>query len=373
MTTAWLAADLARLADSAPPAAPMIVPEQLVCFTPGLDLWDFWPIQEIDGRTARFGNAELWISLGAPADGTSVERHGRARMRLLEREGAAWRDRGNLLPDGFTPGSREWSGSAIVDTDHRRVTLFFTAAGRRGERRLSYEQRLFQTDARVDARDLVDWSTPVQSIASDGRVYHAAAQAEGEPGTIKAFRDPAFFRDPADGTDYLLFAASLGQSTDMFNGAIGLAQGAGTGKWHLREPLVSADGVNNELERPHLLACGGLYYLFWSTQHSVFAPGTVAPTGLYGMVAAELCGPYSPLNGSGLVFGNPAHAPEQAYSWLVAPDLSVSSFTDKAALGTFARGQSRARHMLAPTIRLALDGASARVVAGDVACRTPRA
>jgi len=373
MTTTWLATHLARLADSAPPAAPIIVPKQLVCFAPGLDLWDFWPVQEIDGRTARFGNAELWIALGAPADRTSVERHGRARLRLLEREGARWRDRGDLLPDGFTPGSREWSGSAIVDTDHRRVTLFFTAAGRRGEARPSYEQRLFQTDARVDERDLVDWSTPVQSIASDGRVYHAAAQAEGEPGTIKAFRDPAFFRDPADGTDYLLFAASLGQSTDMFNGAIGLARRTGTGGWRLLDPLIAADGVNNELERPHLLLHGGLYYLFWSTQHSVFSPGTAAPTGLYGMVAAKLRGPYAPLNGSGLVFANPAHAPEQAYSWLVAPDLSVSTFIDKAALDAFARGQSRARHMLAPTLRLALDGASTRLVADDVACRAPRA
>ena len=368
MTTAWLSAHLARLAGNALPAAPVFGPARLACFTPGLDLWDFWPVQEPGGATARFDGAVLWIALGAPAVGASIERHDRARLRLLERSDLGWRDRGNLLPDGLTPGSREWSGSAVVDAEHRRITLFFTAAGRRGEARLSYEQRLFQTNARVDGRNLTEWTTPVQSVASDGQIYHRAAQADGAPGTIKAFRDPAFFRDPADGADYLLFAGSLGRSTDVFNGAIGLAYRTGPDGWTLLDPLIAADGVNNELERPHLIVRDGLYYLFWSTQRSVFAPGILAPTGLYGMVGAAQQGPYAPLNGSGLVFANPADAPAQAYSWLVAPDLSVSSFSDAAAIDAFAHGKTPARHMLAPALHLALDGARAWLVAGDVAC-----
>ena len=40
----------------------------------------------------------------------------------------------------------------------------------------------------------------------------------GAIGTIKAFRDPAFFRDPADGCDYLLFTASLAASASAWNG-----------------------------------------------------------------------------------------------------------------------------------------------------------
>ena len=35
-----------------------------------------------------------------------------------------------------------------------------------------------------------------------------------------------------------------------------------------------------------------------------------------------------PLNGTGLVFANPDTAPKQAYSWLVLPDLQVTSFID---------------------------------------------
>ena len=38
--------------------------------------------------------------------------------------------------------------------------------------------------------------------------------------------------------------------------------------------------------------------------------------------------PYQPLNGSGLVIANPADDPDQAYAWLVQPDLRVTSLLD---------------------------------------------
>ncbi len=362
MTTVWAPAHLARLADLPPQAARVIAPAQVRAIVPDVDLWDFWPVQERDGTTARFGAVEMWMALGAPAIGASVERHDRARIRLLDRSGDAWRDRGDLLPDGFGPGSREWSGSAIVDAGHEVLTLYFTAAGRCGEVRPTFEQRLFETRARLHGTAPHDWTPPRQSVASDGEVYHPAAQAHGRLGTIKAFRDPAWFADPADGARYLVFTASLGQSASAFNGAIGIARCAGNG-WTLLPPLIAADGVNNELERPHMLVQGGRYYLFWSTQRSVFAPGIDAPTGLYGMVSDALFGPYAPLNGSGLVFANPPDTPAQAYSWLVSADLTVSSFIDAVGIDAFECGLSSTRHGFAPELRLALEGTTARLIA----------
>ena len=359
MTTAWTRAHLARLVDLVPPAAPLIGANLGAPIAPGHDLWDFWPVQELDGTTARFGDTELWMALGAPATGRSVERHAHARIRLLERTrmGAdeRWSDRGDLLPDGFTPGSREWSGSAMVDAGHGRLTLFFTAAGCRGEARVTYEQRLFVTQARLDGTDAVDWTPPVQCVASDGAVYHAAKQHDGEVGQIKAFRDPAWFRDPAEGASYLLFAASLGGCERTFNGAIGLArhEAGGMGGWSLLPPLITAEGVSNELERPHIVFHAGRYYLFWSTLAHVFAPGIAAPTGLYGMVADAFAGPYIPLNGSGLVFANPPRAPAQAYSWLVSADLEVTSFID-ADPDHRPTDPPAARHLIAPHLRIAL-------------------
>ena len=53
-----------------------------------------------------------------------------------------------------------------------------------------------------------------------------------------------------------------------------------------------------------------------------------APTGLYGFAAPTLTGPYEPLNESGLVLQNPSDEPDQAYAWLVLPDLHVISFAN---------------------------------------------
>jgi levansucrase len=331
----WTAEHVAGIASQAVRSASLITAADVHPIAPGLDVWDLWPVQEDDGAVAVIGGGELWMGLGAPAVGDPVERHGQARIRLLTLREGAWQDLGPALPDGLSPGSREWSGSAIVDAAHARVTLFFTAAGRRGEAGLTYEQRMFQTTARVtgagaDTR-LEGWSAPRPSLASDGRLYDRADQARGVVGQIKAFRDPGFFRDPADGAAYLLFAASLPPPSSAFNGAVGLARAADETleTWIPLAPIVHAEGLNNELERPHVIARDGLYYLFWSTQAEVFAPGGPAgPTGLYGMVAPALMGPYEPLNGTGLVLANPEAAPFQAYSWLVGKDLTVTSFID---------------------------------------------
>ena len=351
--TAWTAGQVERITAAPLPAPPPITALDAAPVIPGLFLWDLWPVQHRDGRVAVVAGAELWLALSAPATPDPVKRHDRARIRLLVHDGAGWSDLGDALPDGLSPGSREWSGSAILDGN--RLTLFFTAAGRRGEAGISYEQRLFAVTARLDdGHRLSDWSVPVEAVRSDGIVYHPAQQDDGVVGTIKAFRDPAYFRDPADGAEYLLFTGSLAASPSAFNGAIGLAQRVG-GAWTLLPPLLHADTVNNELERPHVVVHKGHYYLFWSTQASVFAPGITAPTGLYGMVAERLLGPYVPLNGSGLVLANPAAAPSQSYSWLVLADLRVASFIDLLDDGAFGGVPGPMRHLV-------LDGATTQLL-----------
>ena len=133
------------------------------------------------------------------------------------------------------------------------------------------------------------------------------------------------------------------------------------------DPLVTADGVNNELERPHVVCQDGYYYLFFSTQRRTFHPDVTGPTGLYGFVGEGIFGPFHPLNGSGLVVANPSAEPFQAYSWLVLNDLRVVSFVDSYGLGGVhpdeygATGDvgSLRRHFggtMAPVCRLYLEG-----------------
>lgn len=299
--------------------------------------WDMWPVQRPDGTIAHLGGREMWMVLTAPDRGDPGLRHFEAKIHWLERtgeDGDKWIDRGPVLPEWVAPYEREWAGSALLDGD--RLTLFFTGAGT-AERPGGYQQRLFEASAPVAGNGTVgEWTQPVPSIAILTPEYCAADAHEGEPGRIKAFRDPAFFRDPADGSDYLVFTASLAGTASDYNGAIGLARRDGNG-WALLAPLLHADGVNNELERAHVVFRDGHYYAFWVTQRATFAPEVPAgPTGLYGMVADALAGPWHPVNGSGLVLANPVDDPQRCYSWFVSAEGITASFVDDPAGHGFA-------------------------------------
>lgn len=339
----------------------------------GIDLWDSWPIQNADGSTANIDGREFWMALSAPFHPDTTYRHHHARIRLLERVEQGWRDCGDLLPDGFSPGSREWAGSAVYDAADGSIALYFTSAGRRGEKAPTFEQRIFKTTGIFsmgpEGPFVSDWSEPNEILVADNDVYLKVDQADGEPGKIKAFRDPAYFKDPADGQEYLLFTGSLKRSSSDFNGAIGIAKAEGESTWSMLSPLITADGLNNELERPHLIFENGFYYLFWSTQSATFAPdGPIGPNGLYGMVADHVLGPYRPLNGTGLVAANPPGEPLQAYSWWVHDDLKVASFIDYWGLEgrsiendpELARKQFGGTY--APFFKLKLDGDHAGIV-----------
>lgn len=324
MTSIWKPEDAARAAGAAIPRI-LDVPAIL----PDLDLWDMWHLTEVDGRTVFDGGRSWWFFLASPRFPDPEARHDHARIRLLSHCEGGWRDRGWTFRKGFTPGSREWSGSAVRQADGS-VRHFFTAAGRRDEAP-SFEQRLFETWATFAVVDgepqFGEWTVPVECVAADGLHYAVARDTiAGERG-IKGFRDPGYFRDPADGREYLLFTGNAGGGARFPDGVIGMAVGEGTG-WRLLPPIVSAIGVNSELERPHIVVYDHRYYLFWSTHSHRFAPGIGAPSGLYAMVADRFDGPWRPVNGSGLVAANPVEAPIQAYCWWVTHELRVASFVN---------------------------------------------
>ncbi len=374
-TTHWNAADVARI-DSGPiPEIPLITEKDTRPVLTGTHLWDMWPLCLADGSIADFAGQSLWMILSAPADDNPDLRHDVARIRLLSQSDDAeqvfWRDYGDLLPDGFAPGTREWAGSSVFDPDSDTLTLYFTSTGRR-ETPTSFEQRMFETRATLLVSDhnvtTSDWSPPVQLFESDGDNYVDTRHTAGGAGLIKGFRDPGYVRDPRDGREYILFTGSDGRSTHSHNGVIGIAARV-AGVWTVQPPLISGDAINNEFERPHVICRDGRYYLFWSTQRHVFAPGGPAgPNGLYGMVADRIEGPYRPLNGTALVAANPLDAPMQGYSWLVLATLDVISFVDLWGTG----GRTRTTHpdiartqfggTPAPRFRISLDGDRTEIV-----------
>jgi levansucrase len=375
-TTAWTAEQVAGIGRVPVPQMPKIVAADVVPAIAELMLWDMWPVQHVDGSNVVRDGAEIWVIMCAPRHLHPDARHDVARLRLATLKDGAWHDHGNLLPDDLNPGAREWAGSTLYDPATGQLTLFYTATGRKGEAKSSYEQRLFQTSGDLIITDAglstANWSEPFENVISDDHHYVIAREADGRPGYIKAFRDPYHFRDPVDGRDYLLFTASSKPSTSEFNGVVGIARATGPDmqQWQILPPLLSADTVNNEMERPVLRVHDGRYYAFWSTQKRTFAPhGPAGPNGLYGMVADTMFGPYRPLNGTGLVAANPLDEPLQTYSWWVTADFEVAGFIDHWGL----EGRSLEENpdlvvsqfggTPAPRFRLALDGDNAHIIA----------
>jgi levansucrase len=360
MTTFWTAKHLATPQPASASMIPLVTAPRRGQLDEARVYWDMWPLQGPDGMPACLAGREMWMALTAPQRGDPALRHFEAKIHWLERRGGEWADCGPVLPDFPVPYEREWAGSALLADG--AVTLFFTAAGT-AARPGGYQQSLWASSAPLGTDGWPQgWHAPAPLIARPSPLYQPADAHEGAPGTIKALRDPAYFRDPADGGEYLAFTASLGGSASAFNGAFGLARKQ-AGEWQLLPPLIAADGVNNELERAHLVYHQGRYYAFWSTQRHTFAPHLrAAPTGLYGMVADSLLGTYRPLNGSGLVLANPVSEPHQTYSWFVDASLQVCSFVDFHGLGGDAIPAAPAAAnaafggVPAPLLRLAIDG-----------------
>lgn len=375
-TSAWTADHVARIGQSELPSIPVVTAADLSDVLPGFQLWDCWSVDDLNGTAIDLDGWTPWVIMCAPRDVHPDLRHDIARLRLMLRRGQEWRDCGYLLPDDVNPGSREWAGSTVCEPETGRITLFYTVTGRRGDGGKSFEQRLFQISGTLCVGDgnvtVSDWSAPVENIVSDGTHYVVVDQKQGRPGFIKGFRDPFHFRDRSDGVSYIFFTGSWQPSQHEHNGVVGVARcrDGNFAGWELLPPIISADGVNNELERPVLRHAGGLYYLFWSTQRKTFAPdGPSGPNGLYGMVADSVLGPYRPLNGTGLVAPNPPSEPYQTYSWWVDDQMQVTGFVDLwnlNGLDPFGGQDLTTTHfggVPSPVFHLALEGDRANIKA----------
>ncbi|MFD8236211.1 glycoside hydrolase family 68 protein [Streptomyces sp. NPDC059696] len=378
-TAVWSRADALKLRQDKTNTAPRVSPDFPV-MTDKVWVWDTWPLTKLDTRTATYKGWHVIFSLTAPRSVPFGDRHWYAKIGYFySRDAKSWKYGGDLFRPGTSFGSREWAGSTALIGD--KVQSFYTASGRDngGVDPSDALQRLAQATGRIHADKNRVWFSGFQDhriiAQADGKLYQTLEQSQQGP-IIYAFRDPFVFRDPRDRRVHLLFEGNTGgtagtyRCTDRdigdvpaghevpadakyYTGNIGLATADGDRmeNWKLQPPLLSANCVNQQTERPHLVIRGGRYYLFTISHKFTFAPGLSGWDGLYGFVGPGLRGGYRPLNGSALVLGNPEDAPTQQYSHYVMPNGLVESFIDTVPT---ADGGTRFGGTLARTLVLSL-------------------
>jgi levansucrase len=358
-------------------------------------IWDTWPLVNLGTKPVSYKGWNVIFSLVAPRTLGFNDRHEVATIGYFySRDAKSWKYGGTIFPAGTARGTRQWAGSAALIGDE--VNLFYTASGVRegftghdpNWLQNDTEQRIARATAKIQADENGVWFAGKNFrdskivLQADGVKYQTVQQSQGAP-IIYAFRDPFLFRNPDDDQLYLAFEGnSPGQAgshactpqeigpvppghtvpddAKLYTGNIGVARAKSSSlkKWKLLAPLISANCVNQQLERPHLVMEDGNFYLFTISHTGTYAPGLTGPDGVYGFVGPSLRSEYRPLNASALVLGNPPEAPFQQYSEYVMPNWLVEAFIDNVptANGIVEGGT------LAPTLRLHVEGSNTYMV-----------
>jgi levansucrase len=389
-TATWTRADALKVRSDATNTSPLI-PADFPVMTDQVWVWDTWPLTDVDTNVVTYQGWHVIFSLVAPRNIFFGDRHWQARIGYFySRDGRSWTYGGHLFPAGYSFGSREWAGSTIL-RESNQVQAFYTASGRDngGIDPTDALQRLATATGRIHADDRSVWFSGFRNHAiiaeADGELYQTLEQSQAGP-IIYAFRDPFVFRNPDDGNTYILFEGNTGgvageyecQPRDLgplppghvvppdsryYTGNIGIAQALNSSlrRFRLLPPILSANCVNQQTERPHLVFHDDRVWLFTISHTFTFAPGLTGPDGVYGFVGDAVRSDYEPLNGSSLVLGNPPEQPLQQYSHYVMPNLLVESFIDTI----FTQPNQQAPvygGTLAPTLRLDVRGNNTYVV-----------
>jgi levansucrase len=391
-------------------------------------VWDSWPLCDAQAHQYSVGGWEVIFSLVSDRALRFDDRHVHARIGYFFRpvdappggraHDGGWTYGGLVFADGVTgqifedqsfSHQTEWSGSARIFPDGE-VKIFFTPVafyrGEHGDRR-PYDARIAMSPGRIHTDDhgvrFSGFGEVHDLLRPDGRWYQS-----GEQNEHYNFRDPFTFEDPAHpGKTWMVFEGNsavwrgeraitvedlgyrpgdpeaetldevhdAGAMFQMANIGLAVADTDDLTSWRFLPPILSANGVTDQTERPQVYLQDGKYYLFTISHRGTYAPGIDGPEGVYGFVGDGIRCDYQPMNrGSGLVLGNPTNlnfpmglpfdpawdqhpGTFQAYSHYVMPDGLVQSFID--SIGT-PHGHRRGG-TLGPTVRIVIEGENSRV------------
>ncbi|MFT8776795.1 MAG: glycoside hydrolase family 68 protein [Gluconacetobacter liquefaciens] len=398
------------------------IPADFPTINPDVWVWDTWTLIDRHANQFSYNGWEVIFCLTADKNAGYGfdDRHTHARIGFFYRRAGipvsrrpangGWIYGGLLIPEGAQEQvfagttytlTAEWSGSLrLLDPHDNRVSLFYTdmAFNRdaNGQDITPAQAVITQSLGQIHADFRHVWftgfTTHTALLRPDGVLYQ-----NGEQNPFYNFRDPFTFEDPEHpGVNYMVFegntagqrgtpncttedlgyrpndphAETLQQVLDSGayyqKASIGLAvaENASMSKWKFLSPLISANCVNDQTERPQVYIKNGKYYIFTISHRTTYAAGVDGPDGVYGFVGNGIRSDFQPMNyGSGLVLGNPTdlnQAPGtdydpnpqqnprafQSYSHYVMPGGLVESFIDTV--------ETRRGGTLSPTVKVAI-------------------
>lgn len=330
------------------------IPQDFPLINPNVWVWDTWPLADLHANQLSYKGWEVIFSLTADphAGYTFDDRHVHARIGFFYRRAGipasqrpadgGWTWGGHLFPDGASvkvfgtapmTNNAEWSGSArFLGGDN--VSLYYTA--------LSFNRSapggsditapiaiITRADGHIHADDKHVWFSGFDDhkalLQPDGVMYQT-----GQQNDYYSFRDPFVFTDPAHpGKTYMVFEGNTGGprgartcteadlgyapndpyredlNTVMNMGAIyqkanvglAIATNKQLTEWKFLPPILSANCVDDQTERPQIFMKDGKYYLFTISHRATMAAGVDGPDGVYGFVGNGIRSDFEPLNG----------------------------------------------------------------------------
>lgn len=390
--TPWTRADALKVNEDDPTTTQPLVSADFPVMSDEVFIWDTMPLRDLHGDVVSINGWSVIFTLTANRNNENSsyldsngnyditadweDRHGRARICFwYSKTGKDWIFGGRVMAEGVSPTTREWAGTPILLNDDGEIDLYYTCVTP-GATIAKVRGKVVTND---DGVSLEGFSEVKSLFSADGVIYQTEEQ-----NPYWNFRDPSPFIDKCDGKLYMLFEGNVAgergshviTEDDMGIvppgyedvggskyqvGCIGLAVAKDlTGdEWDILPPLITAVGVNDQTERPHFVIKDGLYYLFTISHKYTYGDNLTGPDGVYGFVSENLTGPYTPMNSSGLVLGNPSSQPFQTYSHCVMPNGLVTSFIDNVPVSD---SSYRIGGTEAPTVKIALVGNRSFVV-----------
>ena len=351
-----------------------------------LDVWDSWPVQDAKtGQIINWNGYQLVVAMmGIPAENDS-------HLYLLynkysDNDFANWKNAGSIFGYNETPLRQEWSGSATVNSDGT-LQLYYTLVDTSDNG--LYDQKLASAVITLahDDDNVSIASVDHDHVIFEGDGYHYQTYKqwrETNRGADNIAMRDAHIVQTDDGSRYLVFEASTGfenyqgeaqifnwknyggdatYNTKSFfdvlgnediksraswaNAAIGILKLNDNEKYpeveRVYTPLLTANMVSDEIERPNVVKLGDKYYLFaatrlnrgsndyawWNANYSV-GDNVV----MIGYVSDQLTGGYKPLNGSGVVLtaSVPANWRTATYSYYAVP---VEGYNDRVLVTAY--------------------------------------